>query len=535
MYFLPGGGRNGARFAARFRHWRSLWTASDAVRFAVAAILFTAAVLKTHQLATEPVLGIGLLESRWFLTGVVQFEILLGFWLISGVAIRWAWWTAVATFLLFAFVAIAKPLAGDATRDGLARVLTGSWAVLSVDLLVLLGLCCFRPRFRFVSSDVSGEDPRRLSLPTHWVVSSGQVATRHAWIVGAWLTTAVFLGAISEATKANNPSGDWPIASERHRKFDLLLCGGDGTAHVTFPLRNTSTRTWHVLDVLRSCGCTRTQLGRREFAPGECSHLTVSIEVSNQDHQRTVSCTLVTDDEAEPRKTFVASVRAVRPAQFDTHALDFGEVTPGMWTSGLVTLTTAAVDGAVPARVSDVKGSSSPLVCTVLTDHVKPGAGVGLTTREVKLRVDFLPPGAKPFDGLAVVARIESTGQPTVLELPVCWRVKEMFSVSPPRLLFTLPARSTEASRRTVIVKRRDGLTFRVQRAYSLDSATIVRFRSASEVDSAALEIEIMQERVVAKRYACAVVVETDCALQRLIVVPVVAMVDGSDDTDGML
>ena len=50
----------------------------------VGLVLLVAAALKTHQLATEPVPGISLLESRWFLVGVVELELLLGLWLVSG-------------------------------------------------------------------------------------------------------------------------------------------------------------------------------------------------------------------------------------------------------------------------------------------------------------------------------------------------------------------------------------------------------------------------------------------------------------------
>lgn len=48
------------------------------VQICLALLLLTAAGLKTHQLATEPVLGGGLLVSRWFLVGVVEFGSSLG-------------------------------------------------------------------------------------------------------------------------------------------------------------------------------------------------------------------------------------------------------------------------------------------------------------------------------------------------------------------------------------------------------------------------------------------------------------------------
>ena len=47
------------------------WTV---LRFVIATILLTAAVMKAHQLATVPSLGEGLLNARWFNILVVQFE-----------------------------------------------------------------------------------------------------------------------------------------------------------------------------------------------------------------------------------------------------------------------------------------------------------------------------------------------------------------------------------------------------------------------------------------------------------------------------
>ena len=55
-----------------------------AVRVILAAILVSAAALKGYQLATGPVLGTGLFSSRILLIAVVEFEWLLGVWLITG-------------------------------------------------------------------------------------------------------------------------------------------------------------------------------------------------------------------------------------------------------------------------------------------------------------------------------------------------------------------------------------------------------------------------------------------------------------------
>ncbi len=51
------------------------------VRIVLALVLLVAAALKGHQLATSPMMGDGVFESRWVLIGTVEFELFFGLWL----------------------------------------------------------------------------------------------------------------------------------------------------------------------------------------------------------------------------------------------------------------------------------------------------------------------------------------------------------------------------------------------------------------------------------------------------------------------
>jgi hypothetical protein len=118
----------------------------DAVRIALALLLLTAAGLKGYQLATEPVLGGGLLESRWFLIAVVEFEILFGLWLLSGLAPGWTWRAAVLCFGAFAAVSAYKGVAGEASCGCFGRVAVNPWYTFALDCAALALLAAFRPR-----------------------------------------------------------------------------------------------------------------------------------------------------------------------------------------------------------------------------------------------------------------------------------------------------------------------------------------------------------------------------------------------------
>jgi len=166
--------------------------AFDAVRFSLAVILFTAALLKTHQSATEPGFGGGFFESRWLVIGVVQFELLLGFWLASGFWRRWACWVALATFSLFAVVAATKAVAGEPSCGCFGRVPTSPWFALSIDLLAVLALWYSRPRCVACGERSSG--PTDVGATDFRPDSPAQRWTTRTCFAGVWLAVALAVG-----------------------------------------------------------------------------------------------------------------------------------------------------------------------------------------------------------------------------------------------------------------------------------------------------------------------------------------------------
>ena len=120
---------------------RDGWLPLRVVSVLLGVLLVFAAVLKTHQMATEPIVGGGLFESRWFLAAAVQYELLLGFWLISGQFPRAAWWVALGTFGVFAVVAAAKGVAGEESCGCFGRVSVNPWLTLTIDVSAVVALC----------------------------------------------------------------------------------------------------------------------------------------------------------------------------------------------------------------------------------------------------------------------------------------------------------------------------------------------------------------------------------------------------------
>ena len=152
------------------------------VRVALGAILLVAAGLKAHQLATDPFvtfapsylrtsgdadltsplpLGEGrvraalaphpsslapLLHLRPFLIGIVEFELLLGLLLVSGIFHRLTWPVSLLCFGGFAVVSLSKGLSGDASCGCFGRVAVNPWYTLGLDAGGVLALLRWRPR-----------------------------------------------------------------------------------------------------------------------------------------------------------------------------------------------------------------------------------------------------------------------------------------------------------------------------------------------------------------------------------------------------
>jgi hypothetical protein len=137
------------------------------VRALVGILLLVAAGLKGHQLVTEPTPERDLLSSRWFLILWVEVELALAVWLLSGLARRAAWATALACFAGFAGVALHKGLIGEASCGCFGRIEVNPWYTLVLDGAVVAALAFLhppllsppptaRPRLRFAAAAAVG-------------------------------------------------------------------------------------------------------------------------------------------------------------------------------------------------------------------------------------------------------------------------------------------------------------------------------------------------------------------------------------------
>jgi hypothetical protein len=144
-------GQRRHRFLRELRSWLFSFGKSgyDVLRLALGVLLLVTAGLKGYQLATEPTLGTGLLDNRWFLIFVVEFELFFGLWLLSGLLLKLTWTAAVACFTLFTCISLYKALSGHASCGCFGKVEVNPWITGGLDLTAVSALLWWRPKMSY--------------------------------------------------------------------------------------------------------------------------------------------------------------------------------------------------------------------------------------------------------------------------------------------------------------------------------------------------------------------------------------------------
>ena len=114
---------------------------------AAGLVLITAAVLKVHQLLTEPILSRGFWESWAFLVMQIPLELGLGIWLVCGLFRKAGWLLGLLAFGLFIGVTLQKGISGAASCGCFGKVHVNPWITVSaIDVPFFIALLIFRPR-----------------------------------------------------------------------------------------------------------------------------------------------------------------------------------------------------------------------------------------------------------------------------------------------------------------------------------------------------------------------------------------------------
>lgn len=120
---------------------------ANRIVMAVAGLVFiVAAILKTHQLLTEPIVSEGFWESWEFFVIQIPLELGLGIWLICGLFRKAAWLISALAFGAFIGITLHKALTGAESCGCFGLVTVNPWiTIFAIDSPFLILLLIFRP------------------------------------------------------------------------------------------------------------------------------------------------------------------------------------------------------------------------------------------------------------------------------------------------------------------------------------------------------------------------------------------------------
>lgn len=117
-----------------------------AVAILVALFLVVSAGLKLHSLLYRPFAAGSPFLSRTMEYALLEVEVLLALWLLSGWRRSWAWLATSVTFGVFALASLYMAWLGRSSCGCFGEVQVSPWITFGIDCAVLAVLFLFRPR-----------------------------------------------------------------------------------------------------------------------------------------------------------------------------------------------------------------------------------------------------------------------------------------------------------------------------------------------------------------------------------------------------
>jgi hypothetical protein len=267
----------------------------------IGCLLLVAAGLKLHGLAVEPVGAAGFFSAPWVQMLILEWEIALGIWLISGTQRALAWLAATATFIGFAAVSFWQGWIGQVTCLCFGAIHVDPWVSFAIDLTALTLLGCAR------SSAVASQP-------------SGQLAPNLRFLAVGACGVLLILGMFAAIGAVAFGSPAAALAYLRGERISIeprLLDVGEGyfgeEKEVVVQVRNWTQKPIRVIGGTFDGGCVVTNDLPLTVTPGEVRALTVSVRLIGPAGQFTRYAKLFTDDEQSSTIAFRLMGRSHKP------------------------------------------------------------------------------------------------------------------------------------------------------------------------------------------------------------------------------
>ncbi len=236
------------------------------VRAGLGLLLITAAGLKLYGLGVSAVPQVGWFAQSWVQLATAGWELGLGAWLLSGVAVRWSWLTALLTFAVFSAVSAYLGWIGVASCGCFGTIQASPWWAFGVDVAALAALVVSYPDSRAVGG-----------APNDAEWSHGFAGV----LVGACLIFAVLSG----ITTWVYGSPTVALARLRGEPYHVPGYVDFGTARTgtsierEIPIANLTDRPMRLVGGTSDCSCMTLSHFPVTIGPGETAVVPVRLKV----------------------------------------------------------------------------------------------------------------------------------------------------------------------------------------------------------------------------------------------------------------
>jgi hypothetical protein len=231
-------------------------------------LLLTAAALKLYGFGVDPVARSGIFSAPAFQFLVVGFELVLGFWLISGINQPASWLVVLLTFVGFAGVSFYQGWIGQASCGCMgSRVTVHPWYMFGIDGAAVATLLFARPDLRPL-----------------WQNHSRIIRTA-AVVLGGYL---LLLGSLAAYAHYRYGSIDDAIAELRHERLSVnppLIDMGTGvpgeTRQASVELTNRTDQAIRLIGGTTDCSCSVIGDLPVTIPPGEARSIIITVRLPN--------------------------------------------------------------------------------------------------------------------------------------------------------------------------------------------------------------------------------------------------------------
>lgn len=268
---------------------------------ALGGILLLAAAMKLYGSAVEPVGGFGIFSQPWVQMLIVEWEILLGIWLVWGVNSGLAWVAAIATFVTFGCVSAWQGWIGQTNCGCFGAIRVNPWLTFGIDVSALALL---------VGTYHRALAGMRVEKAASWLRSIGITSCLALAFVGVMAGVGTILFGSPNAAVAYLRGERLSI---RPRVVDVGVGLLGESRAVVIDLTNNTDNEIHIIGGTSDCSCITTENLPVVIAPGQSRPISVELRFTGRPGLFTRKAMLYTNDRGFRRVHFQLTGRTVEP------------------------------------------------------------------------------------------------------------------------------------------------------------------------------------------------------------------------------